>query len=181
MPESVALAVVAVATAVYAVFTGLLVRETRRLHEVQGEPVVGVFLSQREAWEPLFQFVVRNFGYGSAKNVRWQVTGDMEDLRQRKVEIDAILAVRTLPYLPPGQDIRFNLGTTFALLGDAAVPAKPIHVKVLYEDRRGKPYESEFVLNAESFRDAAFGATPALEKIAKTLDEILRELRRNPL
>lgn len=178
--ESAALAVVAVATIVYAVFTGFLVRETRRLHEIQSEPVVGVFLSLRETWEPLFQFVVRNFGYGPARNVRWQVTADMENLRQRKVEIDEILAIRTLPYLPPGQDIRFNLGTTFAFLSDEALPLKPIRVKVSYEDRRGKPYDAEFVLDAESFRGAAFGTTPALEKIAKTLDEVLRELRHKP-
>ena len=158
-----------------------LVRETRRLHEIHTEPAVGVFLSLIEPWQPIFQALIRNFGNGPAKNVRWQITADMADLQQRNAQIAPLLAFPGLPYLAPSQELRFNLGTTFSLLSDSAPkPAKSIHVKIFCESVQGKRLESDSVLDFEPFRDTALGAPPPTERIAKTLEDLARTLRNKP-
>ena len=68
--------VVAGATVFYAILTGWLVLETRKLREVQTEPRISIRVETDHTGHPGYELVIENNGHGAAKNVQIEFDGD---------------------------------------------------------------------------------------------------------
>lgn len=169
---------VAVSTVAYAILTRSLVTETKRLREVETEPLVVAYLALSQPWEPMFDFVVRNIGKGAAHDVRWDVAADEAELAQFGV-FPEWRSPRKLSFLAPEQELRFHFGSTFSVVKDPPnTPMRPLKVVVFYSNDRATVRSSEFVLEPQQFYKVAFASQPKEKEIAAALKEISRALQK---
>lgn len=64
--------IVAISTIIYAILTGSLVRETKKMRKVQTEPKIAVYLEQNNAIQNSLDMVIKNIGMGSAHNIKFE-------------------------------------------------------------------------------------------------------------
>jgi len=67
-------AIVTLSTVVYALLTGFLVHETRKMRHVQTEPRVAIIYRTRDEWIALVDIVVKNVGLGPAYEVKFDIS-----------------------------------------------------------------------------------------------------------
>jgi len=100
--------IVALSTVVYAILTGILVLETRRLREVQTEPKIAVFIKPREEFLNAINLYVKNIGLGPAYNVSFEIVSDNLSEGERLLIDDfskAKFFSTGLKYLGPNQQV----------------------------------------------------------------------------
>ena len=173
-------AIVAVATAVYAFLTYKLVSETRRLREVQTEPVISVRaeVSPRASSGGL-ELVIRNEGQGGARNIKFRFDGDPTYFVKSgiTVPINEISALRDgLQYLGPNQRFDVLMGW---LPDEAYHRAIEKHwtFHVTYENAMGKRREATYIVDFAQFENIILRDSSPLFKIERHLAEIKRHLK----
>jgi hypothetical protein len=168
---------VALATAVYAVLTWQLVKETRRLREAQTEPRVSIRAELSDyAGHGGMDLVIRNEGQGPAQNVRFGFVGEPSYFDEKRPINELPVIKNGLPYLGPNQTFRFLMGWLF---GDKFTRANqsPWTFHVTYENQVGKLRKDTYVVDFSQFAGLIVGGRAPLHDIAKHLETIEKEIK----
>ncbi len=137
-------ALLAVTTLVYAIITGRMLLETKRMRQSQTEPHVFITVRRAERTSILLNMVIQNIGAGPAYKLRFRVEPDIMIRPERKLS-DINLVRRGFNYLAPGQKIECMVANAAKLNEEEA---KVLHeVTVAYQDKRNKDYEEKFLLD----------------------------------
>src|SRR5437867_6851773 len=165
-------AIVTLSTVVYAVLTALLVRETRRMRQVQTEPRIDITHKVREEWIGHVEVVVANIGLGPAYDVRFRAEAVTDDAETRELirELMEINFVRSgLHYLSPGQrasSFLTNLSENPRWLRSA------FRVTATYASAEGKRYKDEYLIDLSEFVGLRRVGEPPLHKMAKAIEAL---------
>ena len=101
--------VVAVATAIYALFTKSLTNETKKLRKVQTEPLISIAVIPGSDSLFVFFIEIENIGQGPAFDITTKFVPDFEI--ENRMNVNDISFIKKLSYLKPGQKIKSFIGT----------------------------------------------------------------------
>jgi hypothetical protein len=169
--------VVAGATVFYALLTRALVSETRRMREVQTEPVISISIEPSEHGLNFLNLTIQNVGQGAARSIKLRAEPSFQRARGQFLG-DLGLFKHGIKYLAPGQRITFFLTS---VLDDVHGPAGDLSrlnftVEVSYDSALGEHYAEAFPIHFESLEGLNTIGTPALISIADELKKIEREI-----
>lgn len=170
-------AVVMVATVVYAILTAALVRETRRMREVQTEPRIEVVAEPKEEYISIITLLVRNIGAGPAYDVRFSIRGESASEGEAALIADftrSRFLLTGLKYLGPGQHIRSSY-TQMNKDHDKKMSARLL-VTVEYSSALGRSYRDVLSIDFEEFKGYGRVGKPHLYAIAQSLAMIDRHV-----
>lgn len=161
------------ATVFYAILTGRLVSETRRMREAQTEPNIFVSIKSKEEYIGLVDLIVQNIGLGTAYNLKFDVNPDFQYDKGRKFS-DIKLIKKGLNYLAPNSKFTYFLTSIIGRveeLGEIAV-----EVSVKYENCLGKNYQQNFLLDFSELFIVRRAGEPSLKKVANNLEKIQKDI-----
>jgi len=156
------------ATVAYAILTGKLVSETRKMREVQTEPSIFVNLYLKEDWAGLIDLVIQNIGSGAAYNLKFELNPDFEYRKERFLSRVNFIK-NGVNSLAPNQQIKHFLTS---LVGREELEETKIEFKVKYENSTGKSYQREYTLDFSEFWGRRRVGESLLKDIAKNLEKI---------
>ncbi len=165
--------IVMIATIVYAVLTASLVRETRHMRELQTEPRIEVIASPREEFVNIITLRVKNIGLGSAYNVTFDLSGELNSEGEAKLINDfskSQFLTKGLKYLGPQQELQSGF-TQITEDFEAKINSRLI-IKVSYENSIGRLYKQNITIFFEEFRGYGTLGKPHLYSIAQSLEKI---------
>jgi len=169
-------ALVTISTVVYAVLTGVLVRETRKMREVQTEPRIEITLKPYDTAINFLRLRVRNIGNGPAKNVRfkWEVVsggrigeGILEDLAKTN------FLNTGLKYFGPNQDLNSHY-TRLDEGYEEKLSCVLLYI-VFYESISGVRYEDRVIIDMSEFRGLYRFGVPSLYSISKSIEKMQKD------
>lgn len=179
-------AVVTAATAVYALLTYVLVKETRLMRQVQTEPKIEITAKSLDVAIHILRLHIRNIGLGPALNVRFTpkvVTGDTsaKDLISEFTETNFFKV--GLSYFGPGQE-RLS-GYTALTQNHEGKIASVIAFDVEYESTTGKKYKETILIDMSEHKGAyqlgklhMYSIAQSLEKLQKDVGHIVSGFKR---
>ncbi len=171
--------VVTLSTIVYAVLTGLLVAETKRMRQVQTEPRVEVILKPRDEWINLVHIYIRNIGLGPAYDISFEICAEAGGEGAKALIQDftrAQLFATGIRYLGPGQEVVSD----FSRMTDKfeAKIGSVLIIAVRYKGSTGKDYADTYRLDFCEFKGRTQVGKPHLYAIAQHLDKIQQDFSR---
>ena len=165
--------VITAATICYVILTRSLVRETKRLREVETEPQISIYLEPEERWINLMDLVIRNIGRGPAYNIRFEIDPDFEYRKGRF--LSNLPFMQELHYLAPGQTIRFFLANAIDVFNRKVAGA--FKITAHYENEVGTFKSGSFKIEFERFEGMSGIGEPPLYKIAKSIEVIHKDIQ----
>lgn len=140
--------IVAFSTVVYAILTGFLVFETRKVRLAQSEPMVSVTYHPDEERHGFIDLRIKNIGAGPALDITFEVQPDFsyhQDIGLSELH----LFTNGLKYLGPGDERRFFL-TTLTENFEAKAKA-PFEIKVTYRGIIARHKTEGFIIDFSEF------------------------------
>lgn len=169
--------IVMLATLVYAYLTASLVKETRRMRELQTEPIMEVIASPHEEHLNFFILRVKNIGLGSAHDVTFSFSGESLTDGEKELVKDfskSQFLVKGLKYFGPGQQLQSHF-TQMTNNFESKIKAQLL-IDVKYRNSTGKLYENRFSICFEEFEGFGTLGVPPLHSMATSLKKIEHNL-----
>lgn len=170
-------AVVTAATAVYAILTYVLVKETRLMRQVQTEPKIEITAKSLDVAIHILRLHIRNIGLGPALNVRFMprvLAGDQsaKDLISEFTETNFFKV--GLSYFGPGQE-RLSNYTQLTQNHEGKI-ASVIAFEVEYESTTGKKYKETLLIDMSEHKGAYQLGKPHIYSIAQSLEKLQKDV-----
>lgn len=171
-------AILAITTIVYALITGRMLYETKKMRESQTEPDVFITIQPMERARPLLNLVIQNIGLGAAYDLKFKVDPDIEMRSGRKLS-DVNFMKNGFLYLAPKQKLESFIASS---IEQAQKKEYTLHyITVSYRNKNKKSYEATFVLDFTEYfgmlytdNDPFKGIIDKLETIHKDIDSVSR-------
>ena len=164
--------VVAISTSVYAVLTWSLVKETKKMREIQTNPLIGIGVQTREEWINFIDMKIENVGHAPAYNIKFKVISDFEYAKGQKLS-ELNLIKHGLDYLGPNQKIQFFL-TSF--LEDAENKKIPFEIEVSYENSFHETKKRLFKIDLTQLIGLLQLGEPPLYKMSKSIEKLSQNI-----
>lgn len=168
---------VAISTCFYAYLTLNLVRETKRLREVQTEPLLEVFYQSYEDAMPLLEFVVKNVGQGTAYHIDFKITNEasgngvnelLDNLKKMQIfKTGMNLLCSGQEYRSYWTDVRINAEDKLKV---------PIRIVSSCKSSTGLTYEKIHILDLSELEGKTKLGTHPFYKMAKSLEIIQKDI-----
>lgn len=171
--------VVALSTVVYAWLTAVLVKETRKIREVQTEPLIEIVIEPLEEAINIIRLRIKNIGFGPARNVSFKsnVLKGGEGAQKLLSEFTDVNFFRTgLTYFGPNQQVHSKFTQ---MVKDHEEKIKSVfQFDIKYESITGKPYNETSIIDMSEMKGMFQLGTPHLYSIANSLEKIQKNLDR---
>lgn len=167
--------IVTIATCCYALLTWKLVSETRKMREVQTEPVISVITKPKEEQLNFIDMVIKNIGLGPAYDIKFKIEPDFE-WREGKYFSQYGFMKRGLNYLAPDQEVNFFL--TSMIEDGKRKMEDEFELIIIYKNSLRKVYEKKFLFDFSELEGIHKVGRPPLYKISKNLEEISDNFRK---
>ncbi|PSJ23043.1 hypothetical protein CVH10_03905 [Halomonas sp. ND22Bw] len=170
-------AVVTLSTVVYAILTGILVSETRKMREVQTEPKIHITLESFDFAIHIIRLNIQNIGFGPASNLTFQpsVIAGGESAEKLLTEFTESNFFKTgLRHFGPGQNVYSTYTqTTQDFEGKSA---SVLSFKVEYKSATGKKYSDEIIIDMSEIKGRYQLGKPNLYAIANSLEKLQKDV-----
>lgn len=170
--------IVAISTIVYAILTSNLVKETKATRLLQITPDVQIYLEKAETDAHLVYFIIENFGFGIAYDVRFTFIKDFEFYESDILKVSNMGSVKHgLSSFYPKQRYKYfftNLLTDF----ENKINDK-IEIQVSFKDIFNSEYKRNFVLRLSEILGTGMMMSPPdsfIGRISYELTEINKKL-----
>lgn len=169
--------VVAGATVFYAMLTRALVAETRRMRQVQTEPVIAIALEPSEHGLNFLNFTIQNVGQGAARSIKLRAEPNFQRFKGRYIA-DLGLFKHGIKYLAPNQKITFFLASVLDDVHGKGDDLSRLNftTHVSYESALGQKYDESFPIHFESLEGFGTIGSPPLISIAQAVDKIQKDI-----
>lgn len=170
-------AVVTIATAVYAILTYVLVKETRLIRQVQTEPKMEITAKSLEIAIHILRLHIRNIGLGPALNVRFtpRVVKGGEVAKNLINEFTETNFFKVgLSYFGPGQELLSSYTQMMQDL-DGKI-ASILAFDVEYESATGKKYRETLLIDMSEHKGSYQLGKPHMYSIAQSLEELQKDV-----
>jgi hypothetical protein len=170
-------AVVAFSTVVYAWLTAVLVKETRKIREVQTEPLIEMVIEPLEEAINIIRLRIKNIGLGPARNISFKsiVLKGGEGAQRLLSEFTNVNFFRNgLAYLGPNQKVHSKY-TQMAKNHEEKIKSI-FQFDIKDESITGKPHNEIAIIDMSEMIGMCQLGTPNLYSIAKSLENTQRIL-----
>lgn len=166
-------AVVTLSTVVYAVLTGKLVSETRKMREVQTEPKLHITIESFDFAIHILRLNIQNIGLGPASDLKFEpsvISGGESADKLLKEFTESNFFTTGLRYFGPGQNIYSTYTQTTEDYEGKSVSV--LSFKLKYKSVTGKKYAEEIILDMSELKGRYQLGKPNMYSIAQSLDKI---------
>lgn len=170
-------AVVTAATAVYAILTYVLVKETRLMRQVQTEPKIEITAKSLDVAIHILRLHIRNIGLGPALNVRFTpkvVVGNEAAKGLIREFTETNFFKVGLSYFGPGQE-RLSSYTQLTQNHEGKLESV-IAFDVEYESTTGKKYKETLLIDMSEHKGAYQLGKPHMYSIAQSLEKLQKDI-----
>lgn len=165
--------VVMLATVISAILTIALVKETRKLREVQTEPQIEITACPNPQMASIFTLLVKNIGLGPAYDVSFDLQGESKSAGESELIKDfskSQFLQKGLKYLGPGQELKSRY-TQMTEKYDDKIKAR-LEVAVSYKNSNKKLRKDIILIYFEEFEGYGTLGTQPLYAMSKAMDKI---------
>ena len=170
-------AVVTLSTVVYAILTGVLVSETRKMREVQTEPKIHITIDSFEFAIHIIRLNIQNIGLSPASDLQFEpsVIEGGESAKKLLAEFTESNFFKTgIRHFGPGQNIYSTYTqTTVDFEGKSS---SILSFKLSYKSATGKKYTEEIILDMSELKGRYQLGKPSLYAIAQNLENIQKDI-----
>jgi hypothetical protein len=170
-------AVVTISTVIYAVLTGKLVSETKRMREVQTEPRIEMTIKSFDFAIQIIRLHVRNIGLGPAINVKFNprvlAGGDPAEALLKEFTQSNFFKIGLI-YLGPKQE-RYSHYTKMTQ-GHGGKIASVLIIEISYESTTGVKYKELATIDMSELKGEYQLGKPSLYSIANSLEKIQTDI-----
>jgi len=160
--------VLAVITGIYAFLTWRMVKETKRMREIQSEPNISIYFKSKEEYIGLIDLIIENIGQGPAFNIKLVVNPDFKYSNQKNIS-ELNLFKNGMHHLAPGQQIKFFLNSLAAMMAKGCMN---FDVIVNYENFASKKFKRTFNIDLSEIMGLRRVGDPPLKRISDQLEKI---------
>ena len=171
--------VVTLSTVFYAYLTMNLVKETKRLREVQTEPTLEIFFRSHDASISLLEFVIKNVGQGSAYDITFDLSSNLDEAGADELlnDLKKLKVITTgINLLCPNQE--FDAYWTDLRQNCESKLKTPITVTSVCKSSSGAIYKHTHVLDLSELEGKAKLGSPSLYSIAQSLEKLQKDIER---
>jgi len=163
-------------TAYYAWQTRQTVQLMSKTEEENRRPRVAIFIEQRENSLNLIDLVIGNYGNGIARNIVFEIRGDLT-LFDKKQNLNTVEIIKNgLPILAPRQTIKIPLLSLIGRLND--LQKKNLTILLEYNDHSSKnTYNDSYPIDFNCLVEHQLG-TPPIYEIAKNIEGINKSMEK---
>jgi hypothetical protein len=166
-------AILAITTLVYAIITGRMLYETKRMRESQTEPFVFINVQPAEGARFILYMVIQNIGPGPAYNLKLKVEPDIQ-MRPGRYLSEINLIKQGFRYLAPNQRLECIVAHS---IEEAQKKEKTLYeATVTYQNKNKKHYEETFVLDFTEYFGMLYSETDPYKGIIDKLDAIHKDI-----
>lgn len=166
-------AVVTISTLVYAILTGLLVSETKKMRQIQTEPKIEVILKAREEFINMVNIYIKNMGLGPAYNIAFEIEVEAggEGAKRLIEDFTRSKFFQTgLKYLGPGQEIISGYSQMTDMFEQKVESI--LNFVVRYKGATDKSYTEKYRIDLAEFKGRSQLGEPHFYSISKSLKKI---------
>ena len=168
---------VSFSTVVYAILTGRLVSETRKMREVQTEPKIHISIENYEFAIHIVYLSIENIGLGPARNLSFNPSivsgGESSENLLNDFTASNFFSVG-LRHFGPGQNRRSTF-TEMTKDYEGKI-ASVLSFKLSYESVTGKKYKDEIIVDMSERKGDYQIGSPDLHSIATSLEAIQKDI-----
>jgi len=166
-------AILALTTILYALITGRMLYETKKMRESQTEPDVFITVQPMDRARFILNMVIQNIGLGAAYDLRFKVEPDIK-LRSGTNLSEVNFMKQGFRYLAPKQKLECIVAHT---IEEANKKEKTLHkITVYYQNKNKKSYEATFVLDFTEYFGMLYSDTDPFKGIIEKLETIHRDI-----
>lgn len=170
-------AVVTVSTLVYAILTGILVSETRKMREVQTEPKLHITIESFDFAVHIVRLCIQNIGQGPACNLEFDpsvISGGASGDKLLGEFTQSNFFSTGLRHFGPGQKVySMYTQTTEDFDGKSG---SVLSFKLKYCSATGKKYSDELILDMSELKGRYTLGKPDMYAIAQSLEKIQKDI-----
>lgn len=166
----------------YVDLTHDLVEETRRMREIQTEPIIYAYIEPKDDLNDVMDMFIKNIGLGLACDIKFNVS----DFRYAKDQLlkDASPIKDGIKYLAPNQKIQIFSVQTFQIYEFNPEDLDQIDINIIYEDSSGNKKEENIQLRISTIKNIqrigirSSRIVYATENISKNITTISNEIKK---
>lgn len=170
-------AVVTMSTVVYAILTGILVSETRKMREVQTEPKIHITIDSFDFAIHIIRLNIQNIGLGPASDLQFEpsvISGGVPAKKLLGEFTESNFFKTGLRHFGPGQNIYSTYSqTTEDFEGKSS---SILSFKASYKNATGKKYTDEIILDMSELKGRYQLGKPNLYAIAQSLEKMQKDV-----
>ncbi|QYX63125.1 hypothetical protein K2227_12955 [Shewanella putrefaciens] len=170
-------AVVTLSTVVYAILTGLLVSETRKMREVQTEPKIHITIDSFDFAIHIIRLNIKNIGLGPASDLKFEpsvISGGKSAEKLLKEFTESNFFNTGLRHFGPGQNVySAYTQTTEDFEGKSS---SILSFRLSYKSATGKKYTEEIILDMSELKGRYQLGKPNLYAIAQSLEKMQKDV-----
>jgi hypothetical protein len=166
-------AILAITTLVYAIITGRMLSETKRMRESQTEPYIFINVQPMERARFILNMVIQNIGPGPAYDLRFKVEPDiLLGTGNNLSEIN--LMKQGFKYLAPNQKLECIVAHSIT---EAKKKEKTLHyVTVYYKNKNKKTREHTYILDFTEYFGMVYSEADPYKGVIEKLETIHRDI-----
>lgn len=171
--------VVTVSTVFYAYLTMNLVKETKRLREVQTEPTLEVFFRSHDASMSLLEFVVKNVGQGSAYDITFDLSSNPDGTGTNELlgDLNKLKVIATgINLLCPAQE--FDSYWTDLRQNFESKLQAPITITTACKSNTGIIYKRKHTIDLSELEGKVKIGSSPLYSIAQSVEKLQKDVER---
>ncbi|HCE1838692.1 hypothetical protein [Vibrio parahaemolyticus] len=170
-------AIVTLSTVVYAVLTGVLVSETRKMREVQTEPKIQITMESFEFAIHISRLRIQNIGFGPATDLKFEcavVSGGESAEALLSDFIESNFFKTGLRYFGPNQTVHSHYTDTS--VDSNGKLDSVLSFSLSYKSATGKAYKDEILIDMSELKSEYRLGKPYLYSISQSLEKIQKDI-----
>jgi hypothetical protein len=163
-------------TAQYAISTQRMVEEMKLTREAQTKPAIIAYFDNPQS--VLLDLVIKNIGYGAARDVRLKIMPLLYDHRERDIS-ELSLFKKGIAFFPPNREFRQIIGTTLQYFKEGSTRSLDYELTISYRNAEGKEMPPYIVtLDLAVYRDLPIARESDMDRLTKEVKNLADKLRK---
>ena len=164
-------------TAQYATSTHKMAEEMKLTRKMQAMPSIIAYFDNPQS--VLIDLVVKNIGYGAARDVSLKIDPPLLDHKERDIA-ELSLFKKGINFLPPNREFRQIVGTSKQFLGEGSQRPLEYNLTVSYCDAEGNPTPPQTIpLDLAVYRDLPIHRESDIDKLTREVKNLADQIGRH--
>ncbi len=152
-----------------------MAEEMKLAREMQATPSITAYFDNPQS--ALLDLVVKNIGYGAAKDVRLKIDPPLHDQKKRDIA-ELSLFKRGINFFPPNREFRQIVGVTNQFFGEGSQRPLEYNLTVSYCDVAGNPVPTQIIpLDLSVYRDLPIHRESDIDKLTKEVKNLASKIK----